>query len=45
MPKETKVATRDELIRSLSEQLRRGDLSDVLYIKMLSVYAKLQGWF
>jgi hypothetical protein len=41
----SKVATKDEVLRSLTAQLRREGLSDELYIKLLSVYGKLQGWF
>jgi hypothetical protein len=40
----TKVATRDEIIRSMSKQLRREDLDDIAFIKLLTFYMKLSGW-
>lgn len=40
----TKVATKQELLQSLSAQLRRDGLDDLTYIKLLKFYAQLSGW-
>lgn len=38
------VATKQEVLRSLSVQLRRPELDDKTYIKLVIFYAKLSGW-
>ena len=40
----SKVATRDEVMMSLSKQLRRPDLDDITFVKLLTFYMKLSGW-
>lgn len=40
-----KVATKQEVLRSLSAQLRRPELDDKTFVKVMNIYAKLQGWF
>jgi hypothetical protein len=43
---DNKVATRDEVIRQLSTMLRKKDaLQDDIFIKLLTSYGRLQGWF
>lgn len=39
-----KVATKAEVLRSLSTLLRRPALDDKTYVKLLTFYAKLSGW-
>lgn len=38
------VATKQEVLESLSKQLRREDLEDLAFIKLLTFYMKLAGW-
>jgi hypothetical protein len=38
------VATKREVLESLSTQLRREDLDDLTFVKLLTLYAKLSGW-
>jgi hypothetical protein len=38
------VATKKEVLQSLSKQLRREGLDDLTFIKLLNLYAKLSGW-
>jgi hypothetical protein len=38
------VATKKEAIESLSKHLRREDLDDLTFVKLLTLYAKLSGW-
>jgi len=44
MPKETKVATKREVLEKLSAQLRRPELDDKTYIKLLRVFGALSNW-
>jgi hypothetical protein len=41
----SEVATRQEALQRLSDMLRRADLDDVTFCKLLTFYAKLSGWF
>jgi hypothetical protein len=36
--------TRQQVLESLSKQLRRDDLDDLAFIKLLTFYMKLAGW-
>jgi hypothetical protein len=40
----SKVASKAEVLQSLSKQLRRDDLDDKTFIKLLTLYSKLSGW-
>ena len=40
-----KVATKEEVLQSLSVQLRRPALEDKMFVKLLTLFAKLSGWF
>jgi len=37
--------TKLEVLRQLSDRLRCPDLDDATYCKLLTVFAKLDGWF
>jgi hypothetical protein len=37
--------TKNEALRQLSSYLRRPDLDDLTFCKLLNVFAKLSGWF
>jgi hypothetical protein len=39
------VVTKAEALESLTKQLRREDLDDLTFVKLLTMYAKLQRWF
>jgi hypothetical protein len=38
------IATKEEVLRQLSAMLRRDELSDIDFLRLLTVYAKLSGW-
>jgi hypothetical protein len=37
--------TKREALEGLSEQLRRKDLDDLTFVRLLTFYGRLQGWF
>ena len=39
------IATKHEVLQQLSTMLRRDELKDDTFVKVLSTYAKLSGWF
>jgi hypothetical protein len=36
--------TKTEVRQSMSKQLRRDDLDDLTFVRLLTFYAKLSGW-
>jgi hypothetical protein len=45
MSKKSKVATKHEVLHQLSTMLRKDDLSDQMFIKLLVAYGRLQNWW
>jgi|HubBroStandDraft_4_1064222.scaffolds.fasta_scaffold3000450_2 hypothetical protein len=41
----TTPITKDEVLQQLSAKLRNDALSDDDFVRLLTVYAKLSGWF
>lgn len=41
----TKAITKKEVLQRLSKQLRKPDLDDKTFIKVMSLYAKLAGFY
>ena len=41
---QSNVMTKADVLKSLTKQLRREDLDDLSYLKLLKVYGQLSGW-
>ena len=38
------ITNRDDILRELTKRLRRKSMDDLSYARLLTMYAKLQGW-